>query len=83
MFTKEKADFTGPGMGAFQITPNDSTDLTTIVRAIYVGTEGVINCQFVDGSECPIPVAANVPHFLRVTRVLATGTTADGIVGIV
>ena len=34
---------TAPAVDAFPITPNDSTDLTQAVRALYVGGAGDVN----------------------------------------
>ncbi|WP_242149656.1 hypothetical protein [Sphingomonas sp. BAUL-RG-20F-R05-02] len=66
------------------IVPNDSTDLTVIPKAIYVGTGGNITLVAVDAPVDAAPVTfKNVPAGstlqVRPRRVLATGTTAADI----
>lgn len=70
-----------PPANAVAVTPSDTVDLTFISTQIAAATSGVISCnlQF-SGSAVLIPVAAGVPVRVRVRRILATGTTATGIV---
>lgn len=67
---------------AFEVTPDDSNDLTYPDASLYVGTGGTVTVDFVDGGT-NIPLT-NVPNgtFLpvRVSRVYSTGTTASAIV---
>ena len=63
------------------ITPNDSTDLVDVPKALWVGVGGTLTTIAVDDTAS---VQRTVPQgyvLLRVRRVLATGTTASGIVG--
>lgn len=64
-------------------TPSDDTDLVYVSRALYVGTGGdvtvvtkrgntVLFANVIDGTIIPI----------RVTRVMATGTTATDILSL-
>lgn len=75
---------TGPAINAFAITPSDSTDLPETTRAINVAAAGNVAVRMM-GQTTPVTlyVAAGIPFPIRVDRVLATGTTATGIVGLV
>lgn len=72
-----------PADDAEVVTPSDSTDLVYTGRALYVGTGGNVAVvtkkgntrtftNVIDGSLIPI----------RVTRVLATGTTATDMLSL-
>ncbi|RAH96532.1 hypothetical protein DLJ53_31975 [Acuticoccus sediminis] len=75
---------TAPAVDAFPITPNDTTDLTQAVRAIYVGNGGDVNLITASGSTVTFPaVGGSMVLPVATTRVRATGTTASGIVGLV
>lgn len=70
-------------VGADEITPNDSLDVTTPpLRALLVGVAGDVKVTTWDGSVVTIPFAAKVPLKLLVKRVWKTGTTATQIVGL-
>jgi hypothetical protein len=63
------------------VTPSDTVDLAvghTITLTAAVA--GVAKVNFQDGSQAIVPLAAGVPNYIDVKRVLATGTTATGIV---
>ena len=70
----------GPAIGMKVITPNDS-NIFDPTRAILLGTTGNLNVVMFDGST---GIIQNVPaglYPLSVVKVLATSTTATGIVG--
>ena len=73
-----------PGKSAFNVTPNNSANLTYVSRGIYIGTTGNINCIFVGDSANTL--LANLPtggfYSFRIAKIWATGTTADNIVAI-
>ena len=72
-----------PGEGAAAVTPNDSTDLTTIARALYVGGAGDVKIDAADGSTVTfVGVQAGSIIPVRAARVYATGTDATNIVAI-
>ena len=72
-----------PASTAFAITPNDSTDLTTATRALYVGTAGNISVVLLaDSAAVTLKNVAVGYHPLRVKRVRSTGTTAGDLVGL-
>lgn len=77
-FTK---GLTAPISNHYQITPNDSTDLATVPRAVYVGQTG--NIAWVDKNGTSViwvGVAGGSLLPIRPIRILATGTTATGLV---
>jgi len=77
-----KAENASPAEAAAAVTPSDSGSLEGRVRALYIGTGGVVSVKMADGSSVTF---SGVPSgFLPVTvaQVLATGTTASGIVAL-
>jgi hypothetical protein len=74
---------TAPARDASPITPDDANDLTAATRAVYVGVAGNLRVRMVSGQTVSFDaVQAGVVYPFRVARVLATGTTAAGIVGL-
>jgi len=72
-----------PAENGFAITPNDSTDLATVTRGLYVGITGDIKVTLAGGTTVEFgALAAGVVHPLRVKRVWATSTTVTQIVGL-
>lgn len=76
----------GSALGAFAITPNDSTDLAQgTTRGIWVGAVGDIKVTFFDGTTATftaVPASTIAYWPMRVKRVFATGTTATGLIGL-
>lgn len=73
---------TSPWEHAFNIVPDDSVPLSTVPRAIYVGTGGDLRVQFLGGEIVTLvglPGGSMAP--IRVEKVFATGTTAGDLVG--
>ena len=83
-FAQHQQKYSGPATRALSVTPNDSTDLANVARALWVGTGGNLNLLLI-GDTSPV-VFANVPSGtllpVRAKRVYATSTTATGIVAI-
>lgn len=72
---------TNPATTGFAITASDSTQIKT--RAIYVGTGGNLNVQFVLGNSVLLSnVQAGSVLPLSVLRVMSTNTTASDLVGL-
>lgn len=74
---------TSPADNAAAVTPSDTTDLTFISRALYVGTGGNIVVTMMGGGDVTfsnIPDGTILP--IRVSRVKSTSTTASNIVNI-
>ena len=83
-FQYSTPSLSGPAAHAFAVTPNDSSDLSETTRAIYVGGAGSVTAVMASGASvtfASVPSGTTLP--VRVTRVLATGTTASTIVGLV
>ena len=83
-FSNYQMSLDAPAEHAAAVTPNDSTDLTTSARALYVGTAGNVVLDTV-GGETSITfsnVAAGSWLEVRAARVRATGTTASNIVAV-
>ena len=82
------SDFTSglssPICGGFDITPDDATDLQGMTRAIVLGAAGDVAVVLKNGDTLTLPaLTAGVIYPVRVSRVLATGTTATGLKGLV
>ncbi len=70
------------GTGVISITPSDSLDLARVVVGLNVATEGVVAIIGENGVAGQVYVAAGQAFPIVVRRVLQTGTTASGIVGL-
>lgn len=69
---------------AVALTPSDSVALSEATRALYVGGAGALRVAMVSGAVVTLAGAqAGQVYPLRVTQVLATGTTATGLVGLI
>lgn len=73
-----------PASDAFAITPDDAGDLIYVTRALYVGTAGDVSVVMRDGGTVVFTnVNGGTTLPCCVSRVMATGTTASGLVGMV
>lgn len=76
-----------PPLKKVAITPSDSADLTTPVRAIWVGTGGNLCTIGVNDADGESVIEKNIPDGTLIVgyvrRVKATGTTAGDLVGYV
>jgi len=77
-FASNNTGLSSPAVGAAAVAPNDTTDLPTTSRALYVGGTGNITVTMADGGANVqfnlVPAGVVLP--IRAKRVLATGTTA-------
>jgi hypothetical protein len=81
-FANHAKGLESPASVAFAITPNDSTDLSQDTRGIYVGGDGNLVAR-INGADITFTgVKGGAVYPIRVSRVLATGTTATGLVGL-
>jgi hypothetical protein len=72
-----------PAEGAFAITPSDSISLAIATRAVHVGSAGNLRAIMVTGEDVTFQgLMAGVVYPFRIDRVMATGTTAGGLVGL-
>lgn len=70
-----------PATGCAAVTPSDSTTFG-VTRALWVGGAGTITVVFADGSTATFSGVGGVLLPFRVVKVMATNTTATGIVAI-
>lgn len=85
LFKDHHQGLSSPAGAATAIVPNDSTDLATHSRAIFIGGAGHLAVELTGqpGSSVVFNnVQAGVVYPLRVSKVLSTGTTATGIVAL-
>lgn len=83
MTSHYQSSLTGPAAEGAAITPNDQAPLTQPTRALYVGAAGDVRVTLLGGDTVTfksVPAGSVLP--LRVSAVLATGTTAGDIVGL-
>lgn len=70
-----------PAANAYQITPSDANFIPK-TRGLMIGAAGVVVVEMAGGQIVTLnELAAGIIHPMQVIRVLATGTTATGIVG--
>ena len=81
-------DFTpglsSPVCGGFDIVPDDAVDLQNLTRAIVLTSGGDVSVVLKGGDTITLPaLTAGVISPVRVSRVLAAGTAASGIKGLI
>lgn len=82
-FRTRTAGWQSPATRLQNISPSDSVDLTVPIRGFIVSNAGNVNVIGLDDSSAVIiAVDANVIYPIACKRVLATSTTATGIVGL-
>jgi len=73
----------GPFQNAFAISPDDSADLPFLTSQIYVGVTGTLTVVLGSGDTVTlIAVPAGTQLRLRARRVMLTGTSAGGLIGL-
>jgi hypothetical protein len=83
-FQYSTPSLSGPASHAFAVTPNDGADLAETTRALYVGTGGSVAAVMASGGTVTFAsLASGTLLPVRISRVLATGTTASAILGLV
>lgn len=82
VFEDHAASLTAPVTDAVALVPDDLADLTHVTRAIFVGVGGDARVVMQSGQTVTlVNLQAGVLYPFRIRRVLATGTTAAGLVG--
>ncbi len=83
-FSSSAETVSGPARAPFAVTPHDTNELTTIPKALYVGTGGNVTLRGVGGSADVVfkNVANGQVLDVRAQYVRATGTTATDIVAL-
>lgn len=83
IFKDFPATLTSPATNAAAVAPSDTTPLTSVSRAIYIGQSGDVSVEMQSGQ---IVTFQNVQGgsilALRTLKVRQTGTTAVGIVAL-
>lgn len=70
-----------PGRGS-GVTPSDSNDLPYTLKAFMVAVAGDVSVLTAGGDTLTLPACQpGLQYAVLATRIRATGTTADGIVG--
>jgi hypothetical protein len=64
------------------VTPSNSTDLTDLPKALWIGVAGDISVIAADDTDAVTVAALAGVLPIRVKRVRSTGTTATGIVAL-
>lgn len=82
-FSHHQSSLTSPATSAAEVSPSDTQDLPQVTRAIYVGQSGDLRVRMVDSTVVTFTgVTGGATYPLRVAQVLATGTSATGIVAL-
>lgn len=81
IFQHHQTHLTAPYEGGFDVTPNDSTDLATWARGLWIDGAGTIKVTMANDTAVTltIPAAGFELKGYRIRRVWSTGTTATGI----
>jgi hypothetical protein len=72
-----------PARGGELVAPSDTSDLSQVSRAIYVGQGGDVALTLVDGNAVTfeaVPGGSLLP--IRVRAIAASGTSATGIIAL-
>ena len=72
---------TGPAIGSVAITPNNSADVVTALRAITIGGSGTVSWVGTNGVTYSTGVLPVGTYPMFAVRIRATGTTATNITG--
>ena len=81
-FKNHAQNLTGPPQNAVPVVPSDTGSLAFITRALYVGGTGEVAVRMQGGQTMTFSnMQGGVQYAMRVEQVLATGTTATGIIG--
>ena len=76
-------DMSEPFNRAETLTPDDANELTIVTRSIMVNVGGDVVVIFNDDTtSVTLTLQAGVVYPFRVKQILATGTTATGIIGL-
>ncbi|WP_431321110.1 spike base protein, RCAP_Rcc01079 family [Rhizobium sp. YTU87027] len=82
-FASHAPSLTGPASAGFAVLPNDNLDLVEITRALYVGIGGELVVTMASGQTLTFASVSDGSMLpLRISRVHATGTTAESILGL-
>lgn len=80
---KTDQNLISPATNAAALIPNDDQAILRITRSIYVGQTGDVAVEMADGMTvtfAAVPAGTVLP--VRIHKLLQTGTTASGLVGL-
>ena len=69
-------------LGAISITPHDTNELSTVIRAIEATGAGNVAVVFIDDSTATLALAAGERKTGFIKQVKSTNTTATGLIGL-
>ncbi len=78
-FEGKRGHLNGSVIDMLPVTPNDSTDLSSVGIGLYITVGGAVTFHNVDGVSRTVTVPDNFYLICSVKRVLSTGTAATGI----
>ncbi|MEO0462982.1 MAG: hypothetical protein AAF127_07610 [Pseudomonadota bacterium] len=84
-FATTANSLTSPAASCFAITPDDSSELQSVTKALYVGTGGDLVIRPLEGDQDIVlrnTVSGSIID-IRVKAVRATGTSAQDLVGLI
>lgn len=82
-FTGRAASGVGPATALRPVSPDDLADLPDgPARSLFVGGAGLVAVEDASGARAVIDSAAHQYHPVQIRRVLATGTTATGLLAL-
>ena len=83
-FSRQQTLTSDPATNAVLVSPSDSTDLTYVTRAVYVGNGGALTVNMADSGTAitfaNVPDGTTLP--IRVIRIKNTGTVAADIIAL-
>lgn len=82
LFENRASGLESPAHSGADITPSDSSNLSTTSRALWVGGSGDLRVTMAGGQTVTLRNAPTGMCPIRVIRVHATGTTATGLVAV-
>ena len=83
LFENHATGLDAPAEAGMAISPSDSTALSHVTRAVYIGAGGDLRGIMHNGTEVTLrglPAGMLLP--IRISRVWATGTTASNLVAL-
>ena len=83
-FHSHYSGLSSPVCGGFDIMPDDTADLNQLTRGLMVSTAGDVSVILKNGDPLTLTgLTPGVIYPVRLVRVLATGTTATGLKGLI
>ena len=83
LYASNSPSLTSPAIDGQAVVPSNTALLTQVSRAIYVGAAGDISAELASGTQVTftaVPAGMILP--LRLSKIRATGTTAQNIVAL-